>query len=83
MVGEVNEGGGPDRDEDIGPQPRAALPVLALGADQRAKQERNQQADERIDEIEQLECVQESHRNAPGIARDHRPAFGAGYSHRH
>jgi hypothetical protein len=34
MISEIDEGGG--RHQDVGPQARAALPVLAFGADQRS-----------------------------------------------
>ncbi len=61
MIGEIDEGGGAHRHQHIGAQPGAALPVLPLGADQRAEHEGREQADQRVEKIEELEGVQELH----------------------
>ena len=84
MVGEIDERSGADRDQDIGSQARAALPVLALGANQRSEHERDHQADEGIEEIERQERVQESLRTGLG-ARSAGPSPGllGSYSQRH
>ena len=61
MHREIDEGGRADRDQYIGAQTGGALPVLPLGADQRAEHERREQADQRVDEIGDLECREKPH----------------------
>src|SRR3954465_2302379 len=59
--GEIDEGGGADRDQHVGTQARGALPVLPLGADQRAQHEGREQADQRVREVSDLEGRQKPH----------------------
>ena len=61
MIGEIDEGGGADRHQNVGPQARAALPVLAFGADQRAQHKRDEQADQGVEEIVKLKGLDELH----------------------
>jgi hypothetical protein len=42
-------------------QPAAALPVLALGADEAAKYERRKQAYKRVQEVRKRKGMQEGH----------------------
>jgi hypothetical protein len=50
-----------DRDKDMGPQPAAALPVLALSPDKAAEYKCGKETDQRIEEIADSKGVQESH----------------------
>jgi len=64
MIGEIDEGRCAHRDQHIGAQAGAALPVLPLGADQGAEHEGREQADQCVKEIIELERMQESHERA-------------------
>jgi hypothetical protein len=66
VVGEIDESGGADRDENIGAQARAALPVLAFGANQRAEHERSKQANEGVEEVEELKVCRNRIESSPG-----------------
>jgi hypothetical protein len=61
VIGKIDKGGRADRDEDVGAQARAALPVLALGPYQGAEHERDQQADQRVEKIIKLKGLDELH----------------------
>ena len=58
---EIDKGGRTHGDQYIGPQTGGPLPVLPLGADQGAENERRDEADQRIDEIGALECREKPH----------------------
>jgi hypothetical protein len=58
---DIYEGCRADRDKDMGPQPAAALPVLALRPDKAAEHKRSEETDQRIQEIADSKGVQESH----------------------
>ncbi|KAG0922985.1 hypothetical protein G6F32_014438 [Rhizopus arrhizus] len=58
---QVDEGSGAHRDQHVGAQAGGALPVLAFGADQRAKHEGGQQADHGVGEGAGLEGFNEAH----------------------
>ena len=60
-VGKIDEGRSPDADQHIGAQAGAALAILPLGADQGAQHEGDEQADQRIEEIVELESMDELH----------------------
>ena len=72
--GEVDEGGGTDRDQHGRAQPGGTLPVLALGPDQRAEDEGRREADHGIEEGVEFEGLNEAQSSAP--------AKSAGYSWR-
>ena len=61
MHRKIDEGGSTNRDQHVGAQARGALPVLPLGADQGAENERRRQADQRVEEISGLEGGKELH----------------------
>jgi hypothetical protein len=56
-----------DRDKDMGPQPAAALAVLALSPDKAAEYKRSEQTYQRIEEIADSKGVQESHSPRPPV----------------
>jgi len=59
--GEVDKGRRANGDQHIGAQARVALPVLPLRTDQCAEDKRRSQADQRVDEIVNLEGGQKPH----------------------
>ena len=61
MHRKIDEGGRTDGDQHIGAQARGPLPVLPLGANQGAQNERRGQADQGVEEIGDLEGRQEAH----------------------
>src|SRR5262249_28580562 len=63
-VGEIDKGRRANADQHVGAQTGAALAVLPFGADQRAQHEGDEQADERIEEIVELERMDELHGEA-------------------
>jgi hypothetical protein len=59
--GEVDEGRRANGDQHVGAQARGALPILPLRTDQGAEHKRRGQADQRVDEIVNLEGGQKPH----------------------
>ena len=58
---ERDEGGGPDGDQHIGPQSRAALTPLPLRADQGRQHERDDEADGQVQQMPQVEICYRRH----------------------
>jgi hypothetical protein len=61
MHPDIYEGRRANRNKEVGPQPAAALPVLALRPDKGAEHKRSEQTYQRIEEIADSKGVQESH----------------------
>ncbi|CAH1654633.1 hypothetical protein CHELA17_20882 [Chelatococcus asaccharovorans] len=60
---EIDKGCGTHRDENIGAQARAALPVLPLDADQRAEEEGAEQTHKGVEQRGKIESLYELHRS--------------------
>jgi hypothetical protein len=58
-----------DRDQDMGPQSAAALPLLALRPNKAAEHKRGEETDKRIEEIADSEGVQEGHNPRPPVSK--------------
>ena len=64
MVGEIDKGSSPDRNQHIGAQSGTSLPVLPFSTNQRPQHEGGEQADQRVQEVEELKSLQKSHEKA-------------------
>ena len=60
-IGEIDKGGSSNRNQHVGAKAGAALAILPLRPDQRAEHEGNREADQRVEKIKELKCLDELH----------------------